>query len=85
MQRVTREQVATLRHWNRSVRQNTTGGSGASFLVQWFAKESVSDPVIETVMIDTSSQQGISFVRTGHVLSEVPTKGSDEVQEATQE
>jgi hypothetical protein len=34
------------------------------------ASEPVSPPVIEAVMIDTSGNQGISFVRQGTVIEE---------------
>lgn len=49
---------------------DTSGGSGASFLVYWSAFQPVSIPVIESVMIGTQSQQGISFVSPGRVISE---------------
>lgn len=51
-------------------RKDTTGGSGASFLVEWVAGEAIVPPVIETVMIDTDSSQGISFARPGIVIKE---------------
>ncbi len=51
-------------------RDDTTGGSGANFLVRWTSEKTVSDPVIEAVMIDTDVQQGISFVRSGTVIEE---------------
>ena len=47
-----------------------TGGSGASFLVEWTADVPVSAPVVEAVMINTSGQQGISFVTEGRVVAE---------------
>ena len=49
-----------------------TGGSGASFLVEWTAETPVSAPVVEAVMINTSGQQGISFVTEGRVVAEAP-------------
>jgi len=52
-------------------RNDTTGGSGANFLVEWFSANPVTEPIIEAVMIDTDSQQGISFARRGSVISEV--------------
>ena len=52
-------------------RDDVSGGSGANFLVEWSAKQPVTEPIIEAVMIDTDSQQGISFVRRGSVISEV--------------
>ncbi|MBD1892952.1 DUF3124 domain-containing protein [Coleofasciculus sp. FACHB-SPT9] len=47
---------------------DTSGGSGANFIVEWVAQKTVSKPVIEAVMISTSSGQGISFVSPGQVL-----------------
>lgn len=51
-------------------RDDTSGGSGANFLVEWVSNEPVTEPIIEAVMIDTSSQQGISFARSGKVIKE---------------
>ena len=51
-------------------RDDTTGGSGANFIVERISSKPVSAPVIETVMIDTSGNQGISFVRQGTVIEE---------------
>jgi hypothetical protein len=45
-----------------------TGGVGANFIVEWSALETVSDPVVEAVMISTASNQGISFVSRGIVV-----------------
>ncbi len=52
-------------------REDTTGGSGANFLVDWVAAKPVSEPIIESVMIDTQGQQGIAFARSGRVIREV--------------
>ena len=49
---------------------DTTGGSGANFLVKWQSKTKVNLPLIEGVMIGTRSGQGISFVSRGQVLRE---------------
>jgi len=60
-------------------RDDSMGGSGANFLVDWYSENPVTEPIIETVMIDTSSQQGISFVRRGSVISEFfPAPASDD-------
>ena len=48
---------------------DTLGGSGAKFIVRWKSKESISEPIIEGVMIGTKMQQGISFVTTSRLLS----------------
>lgn len=47
---------------------DTSGGSGASFLVDWVAQQPVSPPVIEAVMISATGSQGISFVTSGQVI-----------------
>ena len=52
-------------------RDDASGGSGANFLVEWYANSPVTEPIIETVMIDTDSRQGISFARRGTAISEV--------------
>jgi len=47
-----------------------SGGSGASFIVEWRAEKSVTPPVIETIMIGAQTQQGISFTSRGQVIRE---------------
>ena len=47
---------------------DTRGGVSASFLVEWVAEQSVSDPLVETVMIGTASTQGVSFAYRGPEL-----------------
>lgn len=52
--------------------QDTTGGSGANFIVEWVAAQTtVTSPLIEAVMISTSFQQGVSFTSSGRVLQEL--------------
>ena len=46
------------------------GGFGANFIVKWLSGEPVTPPVVESVMIGTRSQQGISFVSVGKVIAE---------------
>lgn len=41
------------------------GGLGANFVVNWGAKNIANPPLIQTVMISTEGQQGISFVCDG--------------------
>jgi hypothetical protein len=50
--------------------KDSTGGSSASFLLEWVAERPVSAPVVEAVMIGTASTQGISFVCPGRVVAE---------------
>lgn len=49
---------------------DTQGGLGAKFLVRWQAAEVVNAPLVETVMIGTKMQQGISFTSRAIVLQE---------------
>lgn len=46
------------------------GGSGANFLVEWKSTLPVSIPIVESVMIGTQSQQGISFTSRGQMISD---------------
>ncbi len=46
------------------------GGVGANFIVKWHSVKPVSEPVMESVMIGTGGQQGISFTSRGVVIRE---------------
>ncbi|SOB59404.1 conserved exported protein of unknown function [Pseudodesulfovibrio profundus] len=50
--------------------RDTSGGSGANFIVIWEADKQVSVPIIQAVMIGTASTQGISFVCDGVAIEE---------------
>lgn len=47
-----------------------SGGSGANFIVRWKSDARVTEPIIETVMISTRTQQGISFTSRGQAIKE---------------
>jgi hypothetical protein len=47
-----------------------SGGSGASFIVRWKSDAKVTEPIVETVMISTRTQQGISFTSRGQSIKE---------------
>jgi hypothetical protein len=49
---------------------DTGGGSGASFLVTWKSAQALSPPIMESIMIGTKNQQGISFQSRGQVVRE---------------
>jgi hypothetical protein len=49
---------------------DSRGGIGANFIVEWIAQKRVSEPIIETVMIGTISNRGISFVSPGKIIKE---------------
>jgi hypothetical protein len=44
------------------------GGSGANFLVEWNSGKLVNPPIVESIMIGTQSQQGISFTSRGREI-----------------
>lgn len=46
------------------------GGSGANFVVEWRADAPVNPPLIESIMISTKSQMGVSFTSRGVVIGE---------------
>lgn len=52
--------------------EDTSGGTGAAFIVTWIAQKNVSSPVIEAVMINTTGNQGVSFVSPGRVIKSQP-------------
>ena len=55
-------------------KEDTSGGSGANFIVEWQAEEAVTEPVVEAVMVSTSMGQGISIVTEGRVLEIDPSE-----------
>lgn len=52
--------------------RDTSGGSGANFMVKWQSEIPVNPPIIESIMIGTQFQQGISFTSRGREI--VPDK-----------
>ncbi|PHR28468.1 MAG: hypothetical protein COA36_06215 [Desulfotalea sp.] len=48
--------------------KDNTGGSGANFIVTWTSDRPTNPPIMETVMIGTQSQLGISFTSRGQPL-----------------
>lgn len=50
------------------VYKDDQAGVGANFVVSWQASSTVSPPVIEAVMVSTTSQQGLSFISPGRVI-----------------
>ena len=50
--------------------RDKSGGFGANFIVKLKSTKVINPPIIESVMIGTSSGQGISFVSVGKVISE---------------
>lgn len=60
---------------------DTSGGSGASFIIEWQAKSKVSPPLVEAVMISTGSGRNLSFV--SRAVEMLPAK-ADSKPSATQ-
>ncbi len=60
---VTLEPLETIRYIVPE--RDTQGGSGANFMVRWDSEKPVNPPVVESVMIGSRSQQGISFTSRG--------------------
>jgi hypothetical protein len=50
------------------------GGAGASFIIEWGAGKYSGQMLIQSVMIGTSGQQGISFTAKGEVISRTAEK-----------
>lgn len=48
--------------------RDNTGGSGANFIVDWHSVKPINPPIIESVMIGTQSQLGISFTSRGQAV-----------------
>ena len=49
---------------------NKTCGLGANFIVKWTSDTVVNPPIIESIMIGTQNQQGISFTSRGQAIAE---------------
>ncbi len=52
-------------------RQDESGGSGANFIVEWVSETTVSDPVVEAIMITYSGTHSYSFTSYGRVIEEL--------------
>ena len=48
--------------------KDNSGGSGANFIVKWHSENPINPPIIESVMIGTHSQLGISFTSRAHAI-----------------
>ncbi|EKK04615.1 hypothetical protein RBSH_00054 [Rhodopirellula baltica SH28] len=60
-------------------RDDKFGGSGASFIVEWKAGTEVNQPIVETVMVDTSNTQGISFTASAVPIRETVSDGDSSI------
>jgi len=48
--------------------KDKAGGSGANFIVEWKSDNFVNPPIVESIMIGTQSQQGVSFTSHGQAI-----------------
>ena len=48
-----------------------SGGIGTNFIVEWVAEQPVYEPIVETVMLNTSGTQGVSFTSPGRVIRQL--------------
>lgn len=48
--------------------RDKSGGSGANFIVEWNSERLVNPPIVESIMIGTQYQQGVSFTSRGQIL-----------------
>jgi len=60
-----------LETYNMVIRESdVAGGVGGNFIVKWRAASPASRPVVETIMIGTRGQQGISFTSRGVTIED---------------
>ena len=60
-----------LETYNLAIKEkDDRGGIGANFIVRWRARKKVNSPIVETIMIGTKGQQGVSFTSRGVVVSD---------------
>ncbi|MEI7638401.1 MAG: DUF3124 domain-containing protein [Syntrophus sp. (in: bacteria)] len=55
---------------NFYIPQSDTSGTGANFLVEWLADKPVSEPLVESVMLNLEGNRGISFLSKGKIIRE---------------
>ena len=49
--------------------EDTRGGTGANFIVEWAAVGQITEPLIEAVMMGTTGTQGYSFTSRGKAMT----------------
>lgn len=52
--------------------RDRAGGAGANFLIDWVAETSVTEPVIEAVMVGFEDNRAFAFARPGYPLHKFP-------------
>ena len=54
-------------------RNDTAGGPGANFVIEWAGPKDMDDPIVEAVMIGQSGHAGFSFTSTGKSIQRPPS------------
>jgi hypothetical protein len=65
------QQIKPLATMIFAIHKKDQSGTGANFLVEWFADQPVNEPLIESIMKDLSGNLGLSFLSTGRVIREI--------------
>jgi hypothetical protein len=53
-------------------RDDTAGGPGANFVIEWTGPSGMDEPLVEAVMIGQSGHAGFSFISTGKSIQPPP-------------
>lgn len=56
---------------------DTSGGSGANFLVEWVSDQPVGEPIIEAVMVGRKDGGAMAFARSGAVIKQIRPKSPE--------
>lgn len=54
-------------------RDDTAGGPGANFVIEWAGPKDMDDPIVEAVMIGQSGHAGFSFTSIGKSIQRPPS------------
>ena len=63
-----------------SGKQDTAGGSGANFIVEWSAEHAVNVPIVETVMTGVDKGHNFSFTSRGQPIAKFPPSSRTKAQ-----
>jgi len=56
---------------NYHIPKKDQSGTGANFLIEWRSDTLVSEPLIESVMMDCDTHRGMSFLSKGKIIREI--------------
>jgi hypothetical protein len=54
-------------------RDDTAGGPGANFVIEWTGPKDMDEPLVEAVMIGQSGHAGFSFISQGRAIQRPPS------------